>query len=46
MHLRLVVPEDVMLLYPPYTAWHLSYVAIGAAPAVSGHQVTGHGRNG
>src|SRR5438270_13208639 len=23
----------VTLLHPPYTAWHLSYVAIGAAPA-------------
>src|SRR5436190_22549412 len=23
----------VTLLHPPYTAWHLSYVALGAAPA-------------
>ena len=25
----------VTLLHPPYTAWHLSYVAIGAAAAPS-----------
>jgi hypothetical protein len=31
----------VTLLHPPYTAWHLSYVAIGAAvaPAVRGDRV-------
>jgi hypothetical protein len=28
----------VTLLHPPYTAWHLSYVAIGAAVAPSLHQ--------
>ena len=25
--------DYVTLLHPPYTAWHLSYVAIGAATA-------------
>jgi hypothetical protein len=30
------LPGDVLaLLHPPYTAWHLSYVAIGAATAAS-----------
>ncbi len=29
------------LLHPPYTAWHLSYVAIGAAvaPHLDGHRL-------
>jgi hypothetical protein len=29
------------LLHPPYTAWHLSYVAIGAAvaPRLDGHRL-------
>src|SRR3954447_9720393 len=27
----------VTLLHPPYTAWHLSYVALGAAAAPSIH---------
>ena len=25
--------DVVTLLHPPYTAWHLSYVALGAAAA-------------
>ena len=27
----------VTLLHPPYTAWHLSYVALGAAAAPAVH---------
>src|SRR4029453_8654048 len=27
----------VTLLHPPYTAWHLSYVALGAATAPQSH---------
>src|SRR2546421_3757051 len=27
----------ITLLHPPYTAWHLSYVAFGAAAAASVH---------
>src|SRR5436309_6658035 len=27
----------VTVLHPPYTAWHLSYVAIGAAAAATVH---------
>lgn len=30
-----VVRDVVTLLHPPYTAWHLSYVALGAAAASS-----------
>src|SRR5438067_7656295 len=29
----------VTLLHPPYTAWHLSYVALGAAAAPTVHAV-------
>jgi hypothetical protein len=32
-----VVRDLVALLHPPYTAWHLSYVALGAAAASSFH---------
>src|SRR2546421_13025080 len=29
--------DFVTLLHPPYTAWHLSYVALGAAAAPTVH---------
>lgn len=32
-----VMRDLVALLHPPYTAWHLSYVALGAAAASSFH---------
>jgi hypothetical protein len=34
--------DYLTLLHPPYTAWHLSYVAIGAAtaPSVTGYRLT------
>ena len=31
--------DIVTLLHPPYTAWHLSYVALGAAAAPRFHLV-------
>jgi len=36
-----VVGDIITLLHPPYTAWHLSYVALGAAaaPEVHGNRV-------
>ena len=33
------VGDLVTLLHPPYTAWHLSYVALGAAAAPTVHPV-------
>src|SRR6476619_2580916 len=32
-------PDLVTILHPPYTAWHLSYVALGAAVAPAFHAV-------
>lgn len=38
---RATTPRPITLLHPPYTAWHLSYVALGAAaaPRIHGDRV-------